>query len=316
MVSQVRGLAQAIGLPFEIKTCRLKPAIRKLWPGVIPAWPSVLMGAHEYSAPVPRLTISCGRQSVVGSRVLKRIGRERIVTVHTQDPKVTLSAFDFIVAPEHDGLTGRNVVSTRGAVHHMTPQVLEAARQGGPNTAWRWERWQHSIVAVLIGGTNRHYDFSLEALSPFIEMLVELTQREKLSLIMLPSRRTPGDIVDTLQSAFGKRHFVWDGTGANPYMYALATANHIIATGDSVSMISEATATGRPVHVYHLPERRHARRLRRFHTAFENYGYTRRFLGRLDEWSYSPPHETARVAGIISERLEELDVPRICPQAA
>jgi mitochondrial fission protein ELM1 len=316
MVSQVRGLAQAIGVPYEIKTCRLKPVVRKLWPGAIPAWTSALVDGPEYASAAPRLAISCGRQSVVGSRVLKRIGRDRILTIHTQDPKVALSAFDLIVAPEHDGLTGHNVLATRGAVHHVTSDVLRAAREQGPDPAWRWDRLHHPIVPVLIGGTNRHYEFGLQSLSPMIAMLLEAARVEELSLVILPSRRTPRAVTDALASEFSRDHFVWDGSSANPYMFALASASHIIVTGDSVSMISEATATGRPVHVYHLPERRHARRFRRFHTAFEQYGYTRRFTGRLRDWSYIPPNETARVSEIIRERLEVLDVPRTRPQAA
>lgn len=316
MVSQVRGLAHAVGLSFVLKTCRVRPPFSKLWPGIIPTWPSVLVDGAEYARAVPRLTISCGRQSVVGSRVLKRIGREKIVTIHTQDPKVSLDAFDFIMAPEHDGLEGRNVLSTRGAVHHVSADVLHAARAQGPDAAWQWGRLPHPIVAVLVGGTNRHYDFSLQSIAPLVELLLEVTRRNCVSLVILPSRRTPADVTSTLKSTFGRQHFVWDGRGANPYLFALATARHVVVTGDSVSMISEATATGRPVHVYHLPERRHARRLQRFHASFEDYGYTRRFTGQLDQWTYAPPNETARVASIIRERLARLSEPAVQRRAA
>jgi mitochondrial fission protein ELM1 len=89
-----------------------------------------------------------------------------------------------------------------------------------------------------------------------------------------------------------------------------------VVTGDSVSMISEATATGRPVHVHHLPELRQARRLRRFHASFEDYGYTRRFTGTLDHWSYMPPNETERVAGVIRRRVEGQVAPVKAPRRA
>ena len=31
------------------------------------------------------------------------------MNIHIQDPKVSLDNFDFVVAPEHDGLNGKNV---------------------------------------------------------------------------------------------------------------------------------------------------------------------------------------------------------------
>ena len=38
--------------------------------------------------------------------LLKKIW-QRYLNIHIQDPKVKLSNFDFIVAPEHDGLKGK-----------------------------------------------------------------------------------------------------------------------------------------------------------------------------------------------------------------
>jgi mitochondrial fission protein ELM1 len=48
----------------------------------------------------------------------------------------------------------------------------------------------------------------------------------------------------------------------NPYLGFLALADAIVITGDSESMLAEATALGRPVYVYPLPERPSFRLLR------------------------------------------------------
>ena len=45
---------------------------------------------------------------------------------------------------------------------------------------------------------------------------------------------------------------LWDGTGDNPYFGILALADRLIVTEESISMVSEALATGRPVHVLPL----------------------------------------------------------------
>jgi hypothetical protein len=49
---------------------------------------------------------------------------------------------------------------------------------------------------------------------------------------------------------------MWSNKGEeNPYYGYLALADQFIVTGDSVSMMTEATATGRPVAIYRSAER-------------------------------------------------------------
>jgi mitochondrial fission protein ELM1 len=95
---------------------------------------------------------------------------------------------------------------------------------------------------------------------------------------------------------------IWDGTGENPYFGYLGLADAIVATADSVNMVTEACATGKPVHVFHPPGG--SAKFRRFHRSFEEAGYTRPFAGKLEKWSYDPPRETARVAAAIRARLK------------
>ena len=42
------------------------------------------------------------------------------MNIHIQDPKVSLNNFDFVIAPEHDGLEGKNVLKTKGAIHYLS----------------------------------------------------------------------------------------------------------------------------------------------------------------------------------------------------
>src|SRR5690606_29760798 len=108
---------------------------------------------------------------------------------------------------------------------------------------------------------------------------------------------------EQLTTAFAERHFVWCGQGDNPYLAVLSQATHLVATCDSVSMISEAAATTKPLYVAALDERRRARRFRMFHDSFQNAGITRPFEGHLDSWSYASPDRTPLIASLIHEHL-------------
>ncbi len=57
-----------------------------------------------------------------------------------------------------------------------------------------------------------------------------------------------------------KRRILWDGAGKNPYLAMLAAADAIVVTADSVNMVGEACATGKPVLVFDLTTRHKRRR--------------------------------------------------------
>jgi mitochondrial fission protein ELM1 len=69
-----------------------------------------------------------------------------------------------------------------------------------------------------------------------------------------PSRRTSEATKQQIGGALSAANFgwLWDESGDNPYLGILALAQRLIVTGDSISMISEALSTGRPVHVLPL----------------------------------------------------------------
>lgn len=302
MVSQVTGLALAIGFPSEHRQVEMRWPFSTMWPGFLPRWNGIFKDRSlvEPAAP-PRLVVSCGRLGSAASLALKRRYGPRVFTVHIQDPKVPTSWFDLIVAPAHDGLRGANVVHSLGAVHHVTQGRLSEASERGrtPGMHMLADRF----VGVILGGPNRYYGYTPADVRCLINRLQAVVAAHQVQLAIVPSRRTPERVLAPLQFAFGAEHFVWDGQGENPYLTVLALSSHLIVTGDSVSMVSEAAATCKPVHVFHLTEQRAARRFRRFHDSFENAGVTRVFRGRLEDWTYVSPDRTGLIATLIHEHL-------------
>ena len=100
---------------------------------------------------------------------------------------------------------------------------------------------------------------------------------------------------------------IWDGAGDNPYFAYLAFADAILVTADSVSMISEAAATGKPVHI--LAVDGGSAKFARFHQLMQRAGVIRPFAGSLESWSYPIPDDTARagaaVRALVLGRVEE-----------
>ena len=309
MQHQVLGLGLALSGQYEHQAVQLKFPWRWMLPTLIPAAPWAFREPSLFRADTPpAIALSCGRQGMVAALTWKRLLGERVFTVHIQDPKVPPSWFDMVVVPEHDDLRGPNVVVTKGAIHHISKaKLVEAARNLSPDHPLR-SRKQPS-VAVLLGGESKHHTFTEHDADHLIHKLRRIVLAHRAGLVILPSRRTPQGVVNRILREFGDSpdHFIWTGQCENPYIAALAVCSHVVVTSDSVSMASEATATGKPVFIEHITSRRNARRIERFHETFEIAGMTRPFAGELSDWSYPTLDEARRVAQII-QQLRGTDV--------
>lgn len=301
MLSQMRGVAQCAGFGFEHRKTRLKRGWHWLPLALVPTSLNVVRDAHTLDARLPPpLIIACGRHSVIPALCLKERWGARTFVVFVQNPIVDPSHFDLVVAPEHDEVAGDNVIATRGALHHITPEVLATARQS--DVARRLQRPRQPVVTVLLGGPNRSYAFSRADVARFVDKLRLIVLRDDAHLIIVCSRRTPEAVRARFAEEFPD-HDVWDPAAENPYLAALAVADYVVVTCDSVSMTSEAAATGKPVFVEPLSERLPARRFRRFQDSFRRDGITRPFTGRLEHWTYIPPDDSARVGRIIRQEM-------------
>ena len=290
------GLAEAVGLDTTIK--RIHP--RAPWSWLPPALrPGALRdpgpGGDHLRAPWPDLLIACGRQSVAPAMAIRRAGAGACFTVQLLDPRTPPERFDVVVAPRHDGLLGANVIDTIGALHRVTPERLSEAAD---RFAASVEHLPHPRVAVLVGGASRRHRMTPAVARALGDSLRALDA----GLMVTTSRRTGEDNTRALRERLiDATTLFWDGKGANPYYGYLGLADAILVTSDSVAMASEACATGKPVHVYDLPGG--SAKLERFHDALRQAGYSRPFLGVIEDWTYTPPDETARVAAEIRRRM-------------
>jgi len=299
MANQVLGLAEAVGWPIVEK----RLAVRWPWSRLTPAlWltPRAALGSggDRLTPPWPDLLIACGRNSVAPSRAAKRASLGRIFWVQVQDPRFARAEIDLIVSPRHDSGHGANVWETLGAVHRVTPAKLaEGARRFGKDLT----HLPRPLTAVLIGGDNKVYRLSEARLKTLADQLAALAAQGH-GLAITTSRRSGARVAATLGARLPQnRVYLWDGAGDNPYFGLLALADAVVVTADSVSMVSEAVATGKPVHVVELDGG--SAKFARFHEALQSGGMTRPFAGRIEQWHYAPPDDTARAAAEIRRRF-------------
>ena len=299
--NQCLALAAALGVTPEVKRAVAAVPWRWLGAAMVALPPNMLArGGDAVAPPWPDLVIASGRKCVGLALAIRRASRGQSFTVFVQRPRWGRAGFDLIVAPRHDGLTGDNVFPTRGALSRVTAPDLDAA---AVRFAPAFAGLPRPLVACLIGGTSRRHRLTPAGARAIGEALAKLAAKSGAGLLITASRRTPPASFAAFEEGLADAPaYIWRGDGDNPYLGFLAMAEAILVTADSVSMVSDACATGKPVHI--LPvEGREPAQFKRFYAELQAERAVRPFNGSLASWDYAPLQDSALAAAEIYRRL-------------
>jgi mitochondrial fission protein ELM1 len=302
MENQCLGLALSLGLEPVVKRVHLRAPWRLLTPHLrIGLGFAASSKGDSIGPPWPDLLIATGRRSIATSLAVRRASGGRTFTVQIQDPKIDPAHFDLVVVPRHDRVRGANVMVTRGALHRVTPAVLADA---GQRLAPRLAHLPHPRIAVLVGGNSGAHALTPAIAATIAGRLARLARVHGAGLMVTPSRRTGAENEAVLrQGLAGLPAEVWDGSGENPYFAYLALADAVVVTCDSISMVTEACFTGKPVYIIELDGG--SAKFSAFHQDLYRDGITRPFTGELDRWTYPVFDDTADVAAEVRRRLAD-----------
>jgi len=246
-------LTFAAGLPFEVKRLAYWPGSRLLdvWRG------TTLIGIRRRGSsvlgpPWPDLVVSASMRNEPVCRWIRRQSGNQTRYVHLGKPWANVSTFDLVITvPEYRWVPDApNVQRNACSLHEVTPERLaEAAKAWAPSV----EALPRPFVAVLVGGYAGPYPFDRETAERLGREASALARARGGSLLVTTSHRTSRAASTALAGAIDVPCFFhrWE-RGANPYFGLLGLADEIIVTCDSTSMLAEACATRKPVHVFDL----------------------------------------------------------------
>lgn len=240
--NQVLALAEALGLPFEIKRLEYNHW-RHLRPGLLGA--SLLSLTRQSREAVlqdpPDLTISTGIRSAPVVQWLRRTSHGHVRSVHIGYPRLSPGRFDLVVAtPEYPISDHPNL--------RRVPFALTRHQGGEP----RQPRLQYPSPRrlLVLGGPTLYWAFRNQTVMSALARLLERAQDQGGSVLVVASPRTPratiGRIEQEIERATVPATFFPEG-GPLSYRELLERADEIFVTADSVAMISDALVTGKPV---------------------------------------------------------------------
>lgn len=275
----------------------------------------------------PLLVVASGRDTISVASSIKRLAPENVFLVQIQHPRFHLNRFDLVITPRHDyyPLTphaqqqipwflrkwvtpweppGHNVVLTVGALHQADSTALRLAA-----STWHEElaTLPKPLLVVNVGGPTGNCPYGVDLVKKLVVMLQNVLWSCG-SIRISFSRRTPAKISKILVKEFSTNPKVqiWDGEGPNPHMGHLAWADAFVITADSVSMLSEACSTGKPVYV--IGAELCTWKFADFQNSLQKQGVARPFTGKeniTESWSYPPLNDTAEAASQVISALTQ-----------
>jgi mitochondrial fission protein ELM1 len=238
-LDQMTVLARATGWPYEVKRLAFRGP-------EIPFLSTLLLkrGASGLEPPWPDMVLCAEASPSMIARAIKRKSHGRTRTVCIGRPAGSARGFDLVITTAQYRIPA-------------SPNVVELsmplAAQAGPESGGTPE----GPIALLIGGPAFPDRLDAAAAERLASEAMSYAEGKSRILSIQTSPRTPDEAVTALERAVRPPHRLGIfGSCENRYKDVLAEASEIVVTSDSVSMLSDALASGKPVSVYPLPQSR------------------------------------------------------------
>ena len=236
--NQALALAEALGLPFETRTLAYNP-LQALSVWLPPTALTLERDSRKHlQPPWPDLVIAIGRRSVPIARWIRKQNNGRTKLVRIGHPRIDPGLFDLVITTrQYPVPPGDNVL--------LLPLAMSRFFTPPEPTAEETD-WLHSLPSprrlLAIGGATKYWSLSAGRVADAITNL----QQKDGSLIVATSRRTDPEVTKAIRAALAPASQLVDGAFPR-FPVLLNQADEIFVTGDSVSMVSEAILTGKPV---------------------------------------------------------------------
>ena len=259
--TQITALAEALGWPFETKRLAYKKTelLTNLFAG--PTTKGLVQAQSDrLEPPWPELVISAGRRNEplvrwIQQEAAKDPSLPRVRLVHVGRPWALHECFDLIVTTPQYRLPQKP---------HILHNELPLQRVNTERLKTEAERWQPRLahlpkphITVLLGGHAGPYNFDRENGALLGYHANAMAEAKGGSLLVTTSARTPEAAIQAFEAQLRAPHTLhrftkFEPEAQNPFFAFLGMADEVIVTSDSMSMLAEAIASGKPTHIFDL----------------------------------------------------------------
>lgn len=239
--NQLLALAEMVGLPFETK---------QLSYNVIRAVPPRFLGMsllslraqarRQLAPPWPDLVIAIGRRSVATARWLKKNHGAKLALMG--HPRVDPALFDLVVTTRQYPVPGHpNVI-----LLPMPMSRLGEAKQQNDDESALLAPLARPHLLLALGGPTKYWELDEGAIDAAVSDLIARSELLGGTVLAIGSRRTPTEVLASIRSRLRPPNRLIELTRIR-FATLVHDADEIFVTADSISMLSEAIQTGKPV---------------------------------------------------------------------
>jgi uncharacterized protein len=254
--TQLLALAEELRWPFEVKRLvygKRESLLRFLNLATLAGLDKQKSSPLE--APWPDIILCAGRGAEAVSYWIRSHGNSQLKIVFVGTPWNTPERFDLVITtPQYRLSEAPNILHNMLPMHGVTAQKIAAEA----------ERWSARLAhlpsprfTVLVGGSSGPYIFTAGAARRLGQQVSEMAKARGGSLLVTTSARTPRKVAEALQASISVPSYIhrWSRDAAeNPFHAFLGLGDEIVVTADSVSMLAEAIASGKPVSLFDIEE--------------------------------------------------------------
>ncbi len=259
--------------------------------------------------PWPKLVIGCGRRSAAIGLWIKKQSQNYSKYIQIMWPSYPYKNIDLIFTPAHDNILKKNnVVNIFSSPNVIDDKLLKI----------NYEKWKNTFkllsspkITVLIGGDTKNNQFTSNHIKILMNHIKLLHTKLGGSLLITTSRRTSLECFIQIKKELkdlANNFILWGPhmNTNNPYFGMLSHSDLIVVTGDSMSICSEAAATGKPVLIF-SPEDITSKKHKKFHKLLiENNiaKYIEKFsINEINDFNHKPVNESKKIAKIIMNKF-------------
>lgn len=278
-LNQCEALLENIRKDFQIKvTCKI---IKRIWINKLPnsiiyfylLLTNYLRNHEKLNFD---LVISAGRICAPYNLIEKRINNSK--SIHILDPYLFRDMFDLIIIPSHDSYklkTLDNVVTTLGT-------LVKKRNSFKLNNKSLKKIQEKKILTCLVGGNGKSSFISNNEIEDLVTLINKIDK--KVKVVFCFSRRTSEETKKIINENKQSNYLILDYKNPNPYQSLMQMSSFFIVTSDSVSMISDAISTGKPVYIYKIKKTK--KKIKEFSNTLIKKKIIRIFEGKIDKWIY------------------------------
>jgi len=202
----------------------------------------------------PDIVISCGSGLEAVNFLISRESLSKSIVI-MRPPFLSIGKFDLVIIPRHDKPAERkNVVATSGALNLINREYLE--EEGAKLIRSCNLNPRADYIGLLIGGDSKKFTLDKSLMEKVISEVKKTADKINADIILTTSRRTQEAVSALIKREFGgfsrcKLMVIANEKNISEAVGGILNLSKIvISSPESISMISEAANSSKPVVVF------------------------------------------------------------------